>query len=139
MQPVYINYFAVLLSALVSMGLGALWYSPLLFGKQWIALMGFTPEKMEAAKAKGMGKSYSIAFVGSLVMACVLANFVSSMQITAVGAALQLGFLAWLGFVATVSLGQVLWEGKSWKLYWILNTYQLVSLLISSVILTLWK
>ncbi len=138
MGNVYINYLAVIVSAIVSMGLGALWYSPVLFGKQWMALMGIDPAKMQGSK-EGMNKRYAIAFVGNLVMVYVLAHFVSYIGVTSVVAALQLGFWVWLGFVATVTVGQVLWEGKSWKLYFILNSYQLLSLLISAVILGTWK
>ena len=33
-----INYIAVLVSAVIGMAIGALWYSPLLFGKIWMKL-----------------------------------------------------------------------------------------------------
>ena len=133
-----INYLAVSVAAVVSMGLGALWYSPMLFGKQWMALSGLSSEKMDAMKAKGMTTGYAIGFVGSLVMAYVLAHFVQIAGATDISGALQLGFWVWLGFVATVMLGAVLWEGKSWNLYFLNAGYHLVSLLIMSSILTLW-
>lgn len=51
-----INYLAVIVSMIVAMVIGFLWYGPV-FGKMWIHLMDFTSEHMEAAKTKGM--SYS--------------------------------------------------------------------------------
>ena len=34
----------------------------------------------------------------------------------------------WLGFVVPAGLGDHLWAGKSWKLFWINNGFQVVSL-----------
>ena len=139
-MTVSINYLAVLLAAVANIVLGFLWYGPL-FGKQWIAMMGFTKESMDEAKKKGMAKSYALMALGSLIMSYVLAHsfiFASAYTQTpgAVGG-LMVGFWSWLGFVAPVTLGTVLWEGKTWKL-WILNSgYYFVGLLIMGVILSL--
>ena len=96
-----------------------------------------------AAKTKeGMGKLYAIQAVGSLVMSFVLAHsliFASSYTKTSgVSAGIMTGFWNWLGFIAPVSLGSVLWEGKSWKLYFLNNAYYLVSLIVMGVILSYW-
>lgn len=142
MVEVPINYISVVGAAVASMVLGFLWYGPL-FGKKWIALMGFTQEQMSAAKKKGMTKSYAFMAVGSLVMAYVLAHalvFASAyMQVSGAMAGLLVGFWNWLGFIAPVTLGSVLWEGKSPKLWVLNNGYYLVSLLVMGVILALWQ
>jgi hypothetical protein len=136
-----VNYLAVLASAIASMVIGALWYGPL-FGKQWIAMMGWTEEQMNSAKAKGMGKSYALMFVGSLLMAYVLSHaiiFASDyLAIFGLSAGLTAGFWNWLGFIAPVTLGSVLWENKSWKLWMLNNAYYLVTLLVMGSILSLW-
>src|SRR3989344_4671738 len=118
-----INYLAVIAAAVVSMGLGALWYSPMVFGKQWMALSGLSSEKLDAMKAKGMTTGYAVGFVGSLVMVYVLAHFVQIAGATDISGALQLGFWVWLGFVATVMLGAVLWVGKMWNLFFLYPGY----------------
>lgn len=137
-SPVPINYLAVLLAAISSMVLGFLWYGPL-FGKTWMNLSGLTKEKMDKAKAKGMSVQYGIAFVGSLVMSYVLAHSLvfaaSYFKTSGVSAGLMVGFWNWLGFIAPVTLGIVLWDGKSWKLWILTNAYYLVSLLLMGVIL----
>ena len=141
MQPVPINYSAVVVAAVSSMILGSVWFGPL-FGKTWVALSGITPEKIEAARAKGMGKTMTIAFIGSLVMSYVLAHalvFASAyFKMGGVTAGLMAGFWNWLGFIAPVTLGMVLWEGKPWKLWLLLNAYDFLSLLIMGVILAVW-
>ena len=99
-----INYLAVVGAAVVAMGLGFLWFGPL-FGKQWMASIGITPEKMETMKAeakqKGMGKTYAIMTVTTLIMSFVLSHsliFASTyLEISGISAGLQTGFWNWLG------------------------------------------
>ena len=142
MPEVPINYLAVLAAAIASMVLGYLWYGPL-FGKIWIAASGMTPDKIEAAKAKGMTTSYILMFVGSLVMAYILSHALvfamSYLGTSGVSAGFTAGFWNWLGFIAPVTLGSVLWEGKSWKLWILNNSYYLVSLLAMGMILAMWR
>lgn len=141
-MSVPINYLAVLVAAISSMVVGSVWYGPL-FGKQWMMLSGMTGEKMKAAKAKGMGKSYGLMFVGSLVMAYVLAHslvFASTyLDASGASAGVMTGFWNWLGFVAPVTLGTVLWDGKPWKLWVLNNAHYLISLVVMGVILAMWQ
>lgn len=138
MPLVEINYLAVLVSAIVAMGLGAWWYSPAGFGKLWMQLSGLSEAELERAKQPGMGKKYAAAFLGSLVTAYVLAHFVDYTQATTAAQGMQTGFWSWLGFVATVTLGTVLWENKPLKLYALNNAYQIISLMLMGAILAVW-
>src|SRR5258708_15873212 len=106
-----INYLAVLVAALLSMPIGFLWYGPL-FGKPWMKEMGMTKEKMTEAKKKGMGKSYLLMFLGSLVMSYVLAHATifagAYLKSEGVSAGVMSGVWNWLGFIVPVMLGMVL-------------------------------
>lgn len=135
---VSINYWAVLVAAIASMVVGFLWYGPL-FGRLWVQLSGMTDKKLKEAKKKGMGKTYAIAFVSTLVMSYVLAHFVDYLEATNISGAVQLAFWLWLGFFATVQLGNILWEGKPLKLYLINVAHYLVALVVMSVILAVWQ
>lgn len=135
---VSINYLAVLVAAIASMVIGGVWYSPMVFGKLWMKLSGLDEKALEEGKKKGMAKMYAVAFLGTLVMSYVLAHFVDYAGATDLVSGLQLGFWVWLGFIATVLLGSVLWEGKSVKLYLLNNAHYVVSLLVMSVILAMW-
>ena len=137
-----INYLAVVGAAIVSMVTGFLWYGPL-FGKPWMKEMGWTKADMTKEKQKGMSKAYGFMFLGSLVMSFVLSHalvFASEYLGTeGVNAGLQTGFWNWLGFVVPVTLGSVLWEGKSMKLWFLNIGYYLVALLAMGIVLALWK
>ena len=136
---VNVNYVAVLVAAIVQMVVGALWYSPLLFGKMWMKLSGLTQKQLEEAKKKGMGKSYTLMFLGTLVMSYVLAHFVTYTGATTFVLGMQTGFWIWLGFLATTTMGMVLWDNKPWSLYVLNNGYHLVVLLLMGGILAVWS
>ncbi|MBD3160906.1 MAG: DUF1761 family protein, partial [Candidatus Eisenbacteria bacterium] len=59
-----VNYLAVLIGAVAYMVLGALWYSPVVFGKAWMRAIGKTAEQIQA-DAKPM--NYVVAFIMSYV------------------------------------------------------------------------
>jgi len=141
MTPV-INYAAVIAAMLSSVVLGFLWYGPL-FGKPWMAMMGFTKDSMDKAKKKGMTTNYLVMMLGSFLMAYVLAHSLEFASVYTktygVTAGLMAAFWSWLGFVAPVQVGDQLWGGKPWKLFLITGGYYLVSLCIMGVILASWK
>lgn len=136
-----INYLAVLVCGIVSIILGSLWYGPL-FGKPWMAMSGIKkPDTITPAIKKSMAKSYSIMFIGSLLMAFILANILAWGGGGAQGVVggLAAGFCNWLGFIAPATVGTVLWESKPWKLWFINAGYYLVQMMVFGVILSLWK
>lgn len=129
-----INYFAVIVSAIASMALGALWYSPLLFVKGWMAENGFTEESM---KGRNPFTPMITAFILNIFMAFVLAMFLSGPSDFVWG--LIAGGLAGIGWVA-VSIGIVyLFEGRSLKLFLINGGYSAINLIIMGGILGAWK
>ena len=132
-----INLVAVLVAAVVSYFIGFLWFS-VLFGKAWLHLSGFTEKKMEEMKKKGMGKSYLLMFIGTFIMSYVLAHFVDYAGAVTFRDGMIAGFWLWLGFIAPVQLGMVLWQGKPWKLYFIETFHYLVALLVMAGILAVW-
>ena len=137
MSVIDINYAAVVVAAAVEMVIGMLWYSPALFGNMWMKEAGRTPADMEAGK-KHMPKLMAMAAVGALVMSYVLAHVLDLIGVELVKDAVSTAFWIWLGFVATVHLHSVLWDGKSWKYFAINAGYSLVSLIVLSLILSQW-
>lgn len=135
---VAVNWVAVLLAAILQMVLGFLWYSPMLFGNAWMKLAGMKPSDMEKHKS-AMPKSAVLGLLAAAVMSFVLAQVLGFMQVKALMDGFLAGFWMWLGFVATVMSGMVLWEAKPVKLYLLNAGYYLVALLVSSAVLVLWK
>lgn len=139
-----INYVAVVVAAVANMMLGFIWYGPL-FGKQWVSLMGWSEAELKAGQEqmqKEGWKTYVPQFIGSLIMSYILAHyfiFASTYTNTfGVLGGFMVGFWSWLGFVAPVMLGSVLWDGKPWKLFPLQSGYYLVGLLIMGAIIGSW-
>lgn len=132
-----INMIAVLLAAVAAMGVGFLWYSPLLFAKPWTKLMGYTQKDFEKEQKK-MGMMYSLSFVFALITAYVLSHVMAlSMNFynyPAIQTGLTSAFWMWLGFVTPIQATDVLFGGKSWKLFYINTGYQLASLLAMGLV-----
>ncbi|MFH0887569.1 MAG: DUF1761 domain-containing protein [bacterium] len=134
-----INYLLVLLSAIVAMVVGAIWYSPLLFGNEWNKYSGLTPEDLEKAKQKDTGKLYAFQFLATVLMSYILAQLVVFMHAISFSDGAKIGFWLWLGIVVPVLLGSVLWERKSIIVYLIDIGQYLVSLVLIGGILGLWS
>ncbi|HEX8686883.1 MAG TPA: DUF1761 domain-containing protein [Pyrinomonadaceae bacterium] len=134
-----INYPAVFASAAGYWVLGALWYSPLLFARPFVALKGYTPEQVAAMQAQSHAGEMGLAFVSSLVLAYVLAHFVKFTGAETAGDGMQTGFWLWLGLVLTTSLETVLFEARPVGLYLINNGYHLAGLLGMGALLAVWR
>jgi hypothetical protein len=137
MPQVQVNYLAILACGVVFMIVGALWYSPLLFGKPWMRAMGKTEEELKALQ-KGVWKSYIVSLLGAFVMAFVLAHVIRYAEADTAIEGAQTGLWMWIGFVITSSLGGILFEGRPKGLYFLYNGYQLVSLVLMGIILAVW-
>jgi hypothetical protein len=133
-----INYLGVVVSAIVIFAIGALWYSPMLFGRQWIAAHGYTPEKL-AEMRLGMGKAYGITFVCYLVLAAVMNILINRMLIATALGGVKLGAIIWLGFAATIGLTANVFSEKRFAVYLIDSSYQLMYLIAVAVVLAVWR
>lgn len=125
-----VGYLGVLAAGVASMVVGYLWYGPL-FGKTWMRLSG---SKM--GSGDNMMSLYGMQYVASVVTAYVLAVFLGLTGATTLEAALPVAVWLWFGFQATLQLGKVLWEGKSWNLYFVEAGQSLVTLLVMVAVLT---
>lgn len=129
------NFLPILISVVVSMVLGFIWYSPILFGNQWLKLVGLTKKDIEDSKDK-MHFTYGGMMIISLIQAIVLSQFITTQGVIGVMGGVLVGFFAWFGFIATFGLSQVLFSKKSFHLYAIETGYQLVYLLLAGAIIS---
>lgn len=135
--PLYdVNYLAVIVCLVIHMALGSLWYSKFLFQDAWLKLSKINTSQMNK---DGMGKSVLIATVAGFILIFMLTQSIKAPQINTAIEAVEMTFWLWLGFIATVMLGTVLWEGKPWRLYLINSAYYLASMIISSLIIYFWN
>jgi hypothetical protein len=134
-----VNVFAVLVAAVATFVLGIVWYSPVLFARQWMEAHGYTPEKLEEMKKRGVVKAYAVTLGCYVVMAYVLSLFALYTSATGPLQGLWLGFLAWLGFAAPIGLTAYTFSEKRFATYVIDAGHQLSYLLLMGLILAVWR
>lgn len=139
-----VNYWAVLVSALVFFGIGAIWYGPL-FGKAWMKAVGLSQEDFESGKVENnMAVSFSLMFVSALFMTAALAHLIDYLAFVfsdsnPVRVGLTSGFFAWFGFVLAYLLTAPAFENRPWSYVWINGGYWLLGMLASGLIIGLWR
>ncbi len=110
-----LNWIAVLLCGVSSMILGALWYSPLLFGRVWQRGAGLSDADLAGGN---MVLIYGLAFVLSLVAAAMFALFLGrGMEL---GPSVAAGAAAGLCWVAAAFGINYLFERRSLA-HWLVN------------------
>ena len=113
------------------MVVGAIWYSELLFGKQWMKLAG----KKASDLQNNAGSSYLLTGLLWLLISYALAHFVQyTFADTWMEGAIT-AFWLWTGFVFAPQLIHSLFDGSSKKLLAINAGYTLVALLGMGIIL----
>ena len=139
-----IHFLPVLVCAILSMILGALWYGPI-FGKQWSHLIGVSHEDMKNAEhRKKMQKQaqpfYFFQFILSLIQLYVLAQYI---QVWNGASGMLNALLIWLAFVMPTTAGACMWNNDSQKTkinkFLIQAGYQLVAFAIFGLILSSWR
>jgi len=140
MYEIHVNYISILVAALISFFIGALWYSPLLFARQRMKATGKTKEEI----AQGASTfEYVLSFLAWLISTYVLAVVIDySVGINSSPQFLYgilAAFLCWFGFVSAISLIHNLFAQRPIVLWLIDSGYILVAFLISGAILAEWR
>ncbi len=136
-----VNYLIIVVCAVLSMIVGAIWYGPL-FGKKWMWLMNVNPaDATQMAKMKKeAGKLYAIQFILSLIQVYVLFHYI-------VGAKDEMSPIdnviwIWLGFIMVTLAGSSMWTNESsdkkWTRFLVQAGYQLVLFLVFGYVIGNW-
>lgn len=136
MNTISINYLAVIVSGILAMPIGALWYGPL-FSKSWMKEVGLTEDDLK--KDFNPGKTYGLAVVGHILMALILAYLLALTGSATMMQGFQVGISAWFGFVFLTMFINGLFERRSPKLLMINSAYQLVNIIVFTIVLILWR
>ena len=138
MPVTQINFFAVFVAGLGVFAIGALWYSPVAFGKLWARAHGYDKEKMIEMQAS-VGRTYAVSFLCYLFMALVLSILVALVGVATFIQGMWLGTLVWAGFAFTIGLTGNMFSDKPLSTFLIDAGYQLVYLNVMGGILAAWR
>ena len=130
------NWLAILVAGIAAWALGALWYSPVLFGKAWQKESGLTEENIKNAN---MPLIFGTSAVMMIIMSAGLAMFFEGDATMNAMKGLHMGLLTGLVFVATSTAINYLYQRKSFKLWLIDAAYQVLLLALAGAILGAWR
>ena len=137
-----INIVAILVAVVVNFVIGFLWYGPV-FGKIWAREMGFPPDHKPDNKLFIRGMIFMI--IGNFLFAWVFAHNIAAWsyvpgikEMGAFGNAMNAGIFTWIGFYLPGHLGSTVWDKKSWTLFSINASYDLVAVVSVAMILCYW-
>jgi hypothetical protein len=135
MENLYINHLAVFVCALLSLVLGALWYSPLLFFKAWQRENGLSDEQV--ARANPL-KTYSLTLFLAWIISYNLAFFLDDSK-TNWRWGLAAGLLAGVGWADTMFVIISLFEQRSFKYLLINCGYITLYFALIGFVLGIWR
>ncbi len=138
-----INYIALLVSAVLALVFGFIWYSKALFGKSYMMALGMdmnmSPEVMKE-KSKGMGKTIFAQLALSFIQVFALSYLIFAIKDVS---AVMLALFVCIGFIMTNTAGGLLWSNytkkNAWMIFKISVGYDLVLFTIFGFILCAWK
>ncbi|KEO83259.1 DUF1761 domain-containing protein [Tumebacillus flagellatus] len=128
-----LNVWAILVTIVISMVFGALWYSPVMFGNVWAKLVGLKPGQNPSAAGPMIG-----TVIMTIIATLALAVFI---QLTGAATALQ-GF--WVALLLCIILAAKIavnyfFEGRGFKLYLLTIGFHTIPYLIGGILLAVWK
>lgn len=136
METVGVNYWAILIAGIAYMVLGALWYSPALFGNSWMRLIGKTKEQVEKDFTP---INYLIALVTSLLAAYGIARIMLWTGGTSMIDGVIISVLAGICFVLATMAVNDTFEKRPFGLSFINILYHLVGFIIMGIIIGAWR
>jgi len=135
MPEIQVNFFAIGVSVIAVILIGALWYSPLLFGDAWLKGHGYTTDHMKEIA----GRNLLFSLISYAVMASVLSVLCSYAGVSSYSHGALMGALVWVGFLATLGMTAHLVLDRPWSIYFIDVGYQFVYSITMGAIIGGWR
>ena len=131
-----VNWLAILVGAVAWWILGALWYSQAVFGKAWLRASGVT---IQEGQRPGPA-TYLVPLVAAFVTTTVVAMLARATGSTTFGEGIVLGLLLGVGFAVAFYAVEATFGNRPQPGTWFVITalYQLVGMMIATVIVTVW-
>ncbi len=134
-----LNWLAVIAGGVIYFVIGALWYSPVLFGRQWQRSIGWDPERTPPEMSAA---TYVVPLFAYLVMAVAIGLIAEVSGTDTIGEGVILGLVAGIGLSLMHTLVDATFDPNKpqpWTWFAINGSYHALGLLIVSVIVAAWR
>ncbi len=132
MEMKRVNFVALAVLTAVVFVASSIWYSPLLFGRQFLDLSGATGSA-HPSPVKAL-----FELLRTFVLAFVIAHLVFRLNIADWKRAVGLGLWLWVGFPVILLTGSILWQNIPWQLAAIHSGDWLIKLILIPVGVAAW-
>jgi len=133
-----INWVAVLVSALVGIASGAIWFGPKTFYPVWWKAMGRSEGEVPG-DGMNMGIVFGSTFVAQFVQAVSMALIISAVSHPNFGKGALVGLVAGIGISAASSLGHRLFGGQGFRVWALEVSNDILNLVLMGAILGGWN
>lgn len=127
------NWIAILVAGLAAWIVGAIWYSPPLFGRRWAATLG-----MKLEEGGNLAAILVSGLVISIVGAAFLRLFLGFAGATGLVDAILLALILWLAFIFLPNIPGTLFAKQSWKGLAIVQAEHAVAMAAMGAVLVSW-
>jgi hypothetical protein len=134
-----LNWLAVLVGAVVYFVIGAAWFAPAVFGRPWMAAIGWDESRprpeMNPISYVGPAAFYLVASIATGVLAAATGTDTLEEGIT-------LGLVVGLGYALVVTATDAVFDPnkpKPWTWFVISGAYHVVSLILVGAIIGAWQ
>ncbi len=134
-----LNWLAVVVGALVYFALGALWYSPVLFGRPWQRSIGW--DESQAPPQQSV-VTYVLPLAAFLVMAIAVGLLAAATDTDEIGEGIALGLVLAIGLSLAHTFVDASFSPEKpepWTWFAINGTYHALGLVILAVIIAVWR
>lgn len=128
-----VSILPLIIGTLFNMGLGAMWYSPILFAKVWMKEAGVTMEDVNASPSD-LPKIYGATAVTALITSYAIGFMINNLKIDSITDAFIFVTILWLGTNLPSIIKNWGFEGRTVKLGIINHGYDFVVYIIVSIL-----
>jgi hypothetical protein len=128
-----LNYYAIGLCLIISVFISMIWYSPILFGKQWAVLTGQSIGGPPNPVKLLIGVICNLIFVFSITV------LIQVLGIQGIMSVFVFSVVVGVGILFAVNLPVYLYNGLKMKLLIIDMGGTMLSILIVSIVISIWK
>ncbi len=134
-----INYLAVGVAAIIFWVVGSAWFSPLLWSTIWVAELKRHHVLLQRPSPNILLTKMLLTFGANFLASFAMAWLVVMTNSSTVSSGMELGIITVLGFAVTTLAQVFIWENRSIKLFLIDIGYPALGIIISAVVLSVWR
>jgi hypothetical protein len=136
MASLAINYWAVLVSGVVALVIGGLWYSPILCGNAWMKCVGKSAEQVQKEFTP---LQLVAAFVCGAVVGCTLSIVTGWAEANTFLSGAGVGLMLGVGLLTTMNGVNYFFEHRPIKLFLMNNAHDLLFCAVIGGMVGVWR